>query len=331
MEIIISVIIAAYNAEKTIISTLESIDKQICDGVEVIIVNDGSTDSTFDILKRYEKTYIRLFSIQNNGVSNARNLGLRNARGKYIWFVDADDYIEGGAINHLMNILQFENPDLIMANYSTLRADDKKLINIFSKELSLYSSHEDIGNCCMYLLNNSRLDSAIWKNIYKRKFLCDNNLYFDSKLFMNEDGNWLFEVIIKANSLVSTSYPIYIYNMGSPTSITKKKQTLASYKCSNYVYSRWYDNFAHAFSHEEINIMLRRRMAEGYANSSVSIMSMDETDREQAYKLFIDNIRVLNDACNRYGKLIKLGKITGYRVSLKLANCVYRAMRFLKK
>lgn len=327
---LLSIIIAAYNSEKTIAKTIESIKHQMRDGMEILIVNDGSIDSTKEIIERYKTDKIMVFTIPNSGVSAARNYGLLNAKGKYVWFVDSDDFIEEGSVDCIFELFKSINPDVLMANYSILRGTHKSIIQVYEDEIKFFNSHEEIGECCRYLLNKSSFDSAIWKNIYKKSFLLENNILFDKHLFMNEDGNWLFEVLIKSNSIVTVAKSIYIYNMGSPTSVTKKKQTLASYKCSNYVYSRWYDKFAHAFTNDEINSMLTRRMADGYANSSVSIMSMNKSDKERAFELFMNRIQVLNDASNRYGKLIKLGRITGYRFSLKLANFVYRVMRFLK-
>ena len=95
MEIIISVIIAAYNAEKTIISTLESIDKQICDGVEVIIVNDGSPDdgATERVALSYGKK-IRYIYQNNGGVSSALNTGIREMKGEYFSWLSHDDLYE---------------------------------------------------------------------------------------------------------------------------------------------------------------------------------------------------------------------------------------------
>ena len=327
----LSIIIAAHNSEKTIAGTIESIKKQLCAEIEVLIVNDDSVDSTEEIIMLYKSKGIRIFSVSNSSVSATRNFGLMNAVGEYIWFVDADDFIENDSIKFILELIKTEKPDVIMANYSILQGGKKRQLYAFQEEKRAYNSHEEIGECCKHLLSNSSFDSAIWKNVFRRSFLVNNSIYFDKKIFMNEDGNWLFEVLVKSNSLISVNKSIYVYNLDSPTSVTKRKQTLSTYKCSNYVYSRWYKEFANAFPDQETNYLLKKRMSNGYANASVSIMTMDKMDRAQACSLFMDHIHVLDAADNRYGKLIKVGKITGYRFSLALANIVYQIMRKIKQ
>ena len=101
---LITVIIPVYNSENTIFNTLLSIKNQTYENFEVLIINDGSTDSSLDIIKKICKSDNRFkyFDIANNGVSNARNIGLDNANGKYIIFIDSDDIVEK---EYFMNIL----------------------------------------------------------------------------------------------------------------------------------------------------------------------------------------------------------------------------------
>ena len=87
----ISVIVPAYNAEKTILSTLESIQQQTYQDLEIIVINDGSTDRTFDIVNNIEDSRIKIFNYPNGGISKARNRGIIQANGEYISFIDADD------------------------------------------------------------------------------------------------------------------------------------------------------------------------------------------------------------------------------------------------
>ena len=119
----ISVIVPAYNAEKTIERCLKSILKQTYHNLEVIVVNDGSKDSTELILSRIEKNDVRvhLITIENGGVSHARNVGIDNASGEYITFVDSDDYIDEEMYTSLMELIQKYDigiiPDSLMAVY----------------------------------------------------------------------------------------------------------------------------------------------------------------------------------------------------------------------
>ncbi len=115
----VSVIVAAYNAEKYVEETLESIVSQSIDDFEIIVVNDGSTDRTIDILREYESRYSNMTVIdkENGGPSSARNCGLDIARGDFVYFFDADDVLEIDALEELYNRAQEKRADLVIAKY----------------------------------------------------------------------------------------------------------------------------------------------------------------------------------------------------------------------
>ena len=120
----ISVIIAAYNAEEYLSETLDSIFLQTMNDseYEVIIINDGSSDSTLDILNSYKQTYSNLIIIdkENGGPSSARNAGLDIAKGEYVFFFDADDILEGDALSTMYETASEKQADLliiILLNY----------------------------------------------------------------------------------------------------------------------------------------------------------------------------------------------------------------------
>ena len=116
----ISVIIPVYNAEKYLLLCMESILGQSYSDLEVILVNDGSTDKSLEICKQYENNYenVVLINQHNHGVSNARNRGLEVAKGEYISFVDADDWLEERFYEHLLTIMLKYNADISMCDYT---------------------------------------------------------------------------------------------------------------------------------------------------------------------------------------------------------------------
>lgn len=115
----VSVIVAAYNAEKYVTETLESIANQSIDDYEIIVVNDGSTDRTIDILRDYESRYANMTVIdkENGGPSSARNCGLDIAKGDYVYFFDADDVLEIDALEKLYDRAKEKRADLVIAKY----------------------------------------------------------------------------------------------------------------------------------------------------------------------------------------------------------------------
>ena len=115
----ISVIVAAYNAEKYVEETLESLLHQSMDEYEVIVVNDGSSDGTLDILRKYEaeNPILRVIDQENGGPSAARNAGLDVAKGEFVYFFDADDILELDALSSLYGCAVRMKADLVIAKY----------------------------------------------------------------------------------------------------------------------------------------------------------------------------------------------------------------------
>lgn len=180
-EPLISIIIPAYNCEKYIEKCINSILLQTYQNFEIIIINDGSQDHTLEKINNYlNKNKIKLISIENNGVSNARNLGIENSKGDYICFIDADDWIEKDYLEYFVKNTTLEYNLLIQ--YSLQK-------NIFFSN----PSHPSVTLSINYDIEDLFLKFNIIKyghpfcKFYSRKIIKDNNLLFDKGLTMAED------------------------------------------------------------------------------------------------------------------------------------------------
>jgi len=129
---ILTVIIPVYNAEKTIQRTLESVLKQTFDGVEILIINDGSTDETECIIERFKKKSenIRIITIQNSGVSYARQLGLDKAKGRYIVYIDGDDYVAPHMLENLLKLVKGGSYQAGICGFVIEEGLKKKYVNL---------------------------------------------------------------------------------------------------------------------------------------------------------------------------------------------------------
>lgn len=118
MKYKVSVVVTNYNTEKYLYRCLDSIVKQTLEDIEIIIINDGSTDNSIDIIREFEDkdSRIKVFDIENQGVSHARNLGLSNASGDYVIFIDSDDYIEGNMLLDMFYEAINAKSDLVVCN-----------------------------------------------------------------------------------------------------------------------------------------------------------------------------------------------------------------------
>lgn len=175
---LLSFIIPVYNTEDYITECLNSLLNQNIptNEYEIICINDGSKDSSLDILNKHALSHSNIYVIdqQNSGVSVARNVGLEHANGDYIWFIDSDDLIKENCLQDIKTIISTNDYDRIIINSMTFNSTDE----LSSKETTLKEAWKD---------------SVVWRSIFKRKFLNDNNLRFHPGLIFGEDALYIFE------------------------------------------------------------------------------------------------------------------------------------------
>lgn len=202
-----SIIIPVYNVEKFLEKCLNSILNQDYDDYEVIVINDGSTDNSRNILKNYENNKkITIIDEENQGLSAARNNGIKKAKGDYLLFVDSDDYVAPGFLKHLSH-LSVNNYDLIKFQYEEVY-EDKNISKKDSFKLDKEISGQD------YFLEKVETHSPFemaWAYAYNRKFWIKNNYAFREGTY-HEDFGLIPLIIIKAKNIYVTSFTGYYYN-----------------------------------------------------------------------------------------------------------------------
>lgn len=209
---ILSVVVTVYNTAAYLKKCLESISAQTFLGREIIIVNDGSTDNSEEICKKYclSDPTARLISQPNGGASAARNTGLQAATGDYIHFVDSDDFLPHNAVyEELTKCVEEHRPDIVFSLYNGYREGVEKPI----EEQPLYCSPAFFeGDVLMEVLEKEyemTLTCPVNK-LFKRTFLIENDLFFTVGLDHEED-EWLPRVI--ANAKTACFYNQYIYSV----------------------------------------------------------------------------------------------------------------------
>lgn len=159
----ISIIIPIYNSEKCIEKCIESILNQKYNEFELLLINDGSTDDSLKVIKKYEKNKkVRIFNNENHGVSYSRNYGIKKATGDYIMFIDNDDYIDEDYLSTHVQLIEENNADIVISGYRRITENNKILHQ--EKLKNTYWSRFIIV--------------APWAKIYRKDFLVDNNIEF---------------------------------------------------------------------------------------------------------------------------------------------------------
>lgn len=196
MPQLVSIIIPIYNAERTLCKCLDSILAQDFNNYEIILVNDGSKDSSLAICKEYESKHhnISVINQNNAGVSSARNAGLDVAKGDWITFIDSDDYIEVG----FFNCLDTYNEDLIILNSKNLSPTGDISDSIFSKTDNQLHKKSSITH---FISNNidKTLLRAPWAKFYKKELIKD--IRFDTKMKIGEDSHFVFRYLCNIKSI----------------------------------------------------------------------------------------------------------------------------------
>lgn len=224
----ISFIVPVYNTEKYIRTCIESILNQGLDNneFEVIVVNDGTQDNSIGVIEDIIKSHLNIMVInqKNQGLSMARNNGMKVATGEYIAFVDPDDALANNSIKPLMEQAMIHQPDLIVAEY--LKLNDEA-IKSYQKNPTTQTNYNFIVKSGQDLLMedlNPR-QCYVWRTLYRRSFLEKENIRFIPGIFF-EDTPFTNECYLKAGKCIKTDIPLYLYRVGhtSITSgITKRK------------------------------------------------------------------------------------------------------------
>ncbi|AGK95886.1 glycosyltransferase family 2 protein [Clostridium pasteurianum] len=229
----VSIIIPIYNVEAYLRKCLDSVIKQTFKDIEIILINDGSSDNSLNICKEYSNKdkRIKIIDKRNEGVSKARNVGLLCARGEYISFVDSDDWIELNMIEELYNSVSSNNAEFCMSNY--IRENEsksqyvdanielKKLQDNEIKEYLLIPLIERENNQKEHILASFR---GPWGKLFKRDIIEKYNIKFKKDLIVGEDFIFNLEFLVYINKAVINEgfYYHYLTNSNSITMKYKK-------------------------------------------------------------------------------------------------------------
>ena len=233
---LISLIITYFNKSNFIEYLLNCIVKNPIFDYEIILINDGSNDYSTDklkkILRRKKFKKVNYFFTENLGVSSAKNLGIIKAQGKYIWFLDGDDYLSINWSQELLKIIKSDKDyDVIAIDF--LRFVDGKVGSVPWLSYRCFNGEYDYSNYidCWYNIGNN------YQYIFLNKFIKTNNLSFNENLFIGEDALFNVNAFIKANDVLSYRVPIYIQNQSIKNSLSRPNKNKITKTIINEMYA----------------------------------------------------------------------------------------------
>ena len=229
MDSKISIIVPVFNAEKNIVKLLKSLENQTNKSFEVLFIDDGSTDESSKIINDFiercnNKEQYKYYKINNSGVSVARNLGLKNATGDFIYFIDSDDWLNTNFIENA--IKDCNNCDIVIYAYN----------NIFNEEIKLCEYGKDYECLDKKIffeeMSNHYLFNSVCNKVFKRDII--DKIKFDTRLKLAEDMKFIFENFIKAKKVKYINKAYYNYNISLNGLGFSKKE--GSFKQRDIVY-----------------------------------------------------------------------------------------------
>lgn len=227
----VSVIIPAYNAENTIVQTLTSVFTQTYAQIEIIVVNDGSTDETASILANY-KNKIKIITTVNKGVSHARNLGLSYANGKYIQFLDADDLLLPEKLDLQVKRLEENNADIAYGNWERFTEVDGEIL---IKKTIIKQLKEDIE---VDLFTDFWCPPVVL--LYSKRIT--DKLKWNERLPVIQDARYLLDAAIAKGKFVYIPRIVAMYREGQEKSLSQRSEAAFVSDCftnSKEVYEMW--------------------------------------------------------------------------------------------
>lgn len=221
----VSVVIPIYNQEKCLKRAIESVIAQTYKRWELILIDDGSTDRSEEICNQYVEQFdtIRLYKKKNGGASSARNRGIEEAKGKYILFLDGDDYIEKETINSLVKRIEEEQSDVVLFAMQIDRFIGERIRSTYlNMEKDLELSPRELCSNFVELYRKDYLCSSCTK-LFKRGIIENNNIRFCESLTMYEDFCFVLEYL-EHSTKISIDKRIYYHYMMDETVITINKR-----------------------------------------------------------------------------------------------------------
>jgi len=316
MNPVFSIIIPVYNVEPYLAECLDSVLTQDFDSYEVICINDGSTDRSFDILNKYvaQYTQIKVLTQTNQGLSAARNRGIAEASGEYLLFLDSDDSINPHTLKDLSDLITEEKPDIVAFNselYSEIENNTRPNLSFNHTDKAIYKSGMDYFE--YFVKSRTWGPSAVCFYLFKKELLLINKLQFPVGL-LHEDELFMPQALYYSRKLVTFPEIVYVYriNAASITQTPKEKNFLDKLNIAEQLYT----------------FFLERKVKDEYVNRSIYNLLLSGINglikRKESREKITKQIRVLiiKNANTRKEKFVA--------ILIRINDDLYQFYRLLK-
>lgn len=306
---LVSIVIPVYNVEKYIDECLESIISQTYNNLEIIIVNDGSKDKSLSYIKKYKDKRIKLISQRNNGLSSARNTGTKHASGKYILYVDSDDFLTSPiAVERMVETISRSDSDILFFRYNYYFNNN----NYKPSKKNVTKEFQDIRNEYKNMVKRDTLNISAWSKMIRLDLIKNNHINFEEGL-LSEDIDFSLKLYDRASKIVATNDIFYNYRQkrrGSISSSIKHKNISSLIK----IIDKW---MSIEYSDTDYRNIYYNYLAYQYV--ILLAISNDNNTTNKQKQWINDNLHLLNYDLNFKVKLAKISvKFFGANSGIKI-------------
>ena len=346
----VTIIIPAFNVERYIEKCLISVCDQTYRDLQIIVVDDGSSDRTFSSIEDFSNKDSRITAIHkdNGGVSSARNLAISHATGDYVFFLDADDILEINAISVLVKEMESSNVDWVSYHHSRWDENGNKLDDyVFDTGIFSFSSDKDRFDFIIKEFLPYRVGVEASNKLFKRKIISDNNLFFSEKCHIGEDFSFSIKYLMHSSSLSSISDKLYRYiirensSMGSSGDLDRKVRERINMLIDIWEHLVNIENEFMIHRFPLLFVLLLNNSCIGYSASEVS----DKLEKIEPLDFVKDNYRNLPKFKSYYFELFPSGisrikysyhmyirsRLMGFSLLDKVYFGLYNQYRIMKK
>ncbi len=326
----VSVIIPAYNVKPYLRSCVDSVLSQTYKNVEIILVDDGSTDGTGELCDEIASTLkesIKVVHKPNGGLSDARNAGLRIATGDYIAFLDADDeWLGPDGLQTMIDVLKKRATDLLLFLRVDIYPNHRSNGRDYDTQLiSSLSSSEAFR----HLVLSQRFDMSACFQLIRKKFLIDNDLFFEVGL-LSEDVDWSLRVWQCEPSVQALNLPMYGYkHREGSISTSYSLKNLQSY---DLMFKKWGGILQKSDKSTNFALSMGAYLANLYVSCLYAFANIDNADKNEARRILKDNVQLLEySASPKSRRAMLVEKFLGFDIMVGLFSGYSQLKRRIRK
>lgn len=321
-----SIIIPVYNAEKYISRCVDSILEQKYKDYEVLLLDDQSDDGSVALCMNYSNKYINIHThkLIHCGASQARNYGIERAKGKYIVFVDADDYLQEEMLLKIYSDICEQEPDVCYMGKHYVNLDSKKEINSIIRKEKLFDGNSVTQEKFWdrIVASKSGIPGSMWLVVVNREFLVRKEIKINPKYIWSEDSDFSYKIITNATKISICDYPGYVWCIDNVNSVSKHanaKKIISRME----VYRKWYYYFDSNFIDETIKDYVCKYILKNYSSCLVNYSFLKEKEKGIIKKVF--------DTDGLWKKYQYEEYAIFYKYGLFVGSIIYKYVNYLKR